>query len=205
VAVEIGLFPLGVVLLPGERLPLHIFEPRYLELVSECIEQRATFGLVLGGEDDVREVGTHASVVEVLHRNADGRFDILVEGGERFRILEETSGRAYRTASIEPVEDDEEQPSPGERSSCLSAFRVLLEEVGEEAFDPEPRDEGLAFWIAARVDFGVEARQELLELTSERSRVRMLTRNLTRASRGIRYGKLAHERAGGNGRVEPPS
>jgi ATP-dependent Lon protease len=202
--VEIGLFPLGIVLLPGERLPLHIFEPRYLELIGECIEQRSTFGLVLGGDDEVRQVGTHASIITVLHQHEDGRLDIVIEGGERFRILDETSGRAFRTASIEPVEDDEEQPSPEERSTCLAAFRLLLEEVGEEVFDPDPGDEGLAFWVAARVEFGTETKQGLLELTSERERVRTLNRSLTRAMRGIRYGKLAHERAGGNGRVEPP-
>ena len=95
---EIGLFPLGLVLLPGERVPLHIFEPRYRELIGECLDEDREFGLVLGGESSVEEIGTTAAVVAVIDRFEDGRLNIVVEGRERFRILAETSGRSFRTA-----------------------------------------------------------------------------------------------------------
>ena len=85
---ELGLFPLGIVLLPTERLPLHIFEERYQELIEECLAQDVEFGLVFADDDGIRDVGTRARVAEVLTRFEDGRLNILVEGGERFQVDE---------------------------------------------------------------------------------------------------------------------
>ena len=84
---ELGLFPLGVVLLPSEQLPLHIFEPRYRELIDECIEREREFGLVHADDDGTREIGTTAAVVEIVRRFPDGRLNVVVEGRERFRVV----------------------------------------------------------------------------------------------------------------------
>ena len=81
---ELGLFPLGIALLPTELLPLHIFEDRYKELIGECLEEDGEFGLVYADDDGIRDVGTRARVSEVITRFEDGRLNILVEGGERF-------------------------------------------------------------------------------------------------------------------------
>ncbi|MDX6471940.1 MAG: ATP-dependent Lon protease, partial [Gaiellaceae bacterium] len=89
---EIGLFPLEIVLLPSERVPLHIFEPRYQELIGECIEEGREFGLIFADGDGVREVGTRARVVDVLEEFSDGRLNIVVEGGARFRVQRLTRG-----------------------------------------------------------------------------------------------------------------
>jgi len=201
---DIGLFPLGIVLVPGERLPLHIFEPRYRELIAECLDGGTEFGLVLGGDDEIRSVGTTAAVVEVLQRLPDGRLDIVVEGRERFRIVEETDGRSFRTARVEELADTGEEPEADEIDRCLTAFRRLAEAAEAELEDSEPGREGLGYWIAARVDFGVDAKQELLELRSERERVVRLAELLARATGAIEFAKTASERAAGNGRVEPP-
>src|SRR6516165_8744487 len=83
---EIGLFPLELVLLPSERVPLHIFEPRYKELIGECLRSGEEFGLVLQDEQGRREIGTKAVVVEVLQVFDDGRMNVVVEGHERFRL-----------------------------------------------------------------------------------------------------------------------
>ena len=91
---ELGLFPLGIVLLPTERVPLHIFEPRYRELIGECIAEEREFGLVFADENGVRELGTRARVDEVLEQFDDGRMNIVVEGGERFRVESLTRGRS---------------------------------------------------------------------------------------------------------------
>ena len=88
---EIGLFPLGLVLLPTEQVPLHIFEPRYRELIAECLDAGEPFGLVFADDDGLRRIGTLASVVEVTDRFDDGRLNVVVEGGERFRIVAVTS------------------------------------------------------------------------------------------------------------------
>src|SRR5256885_12755726 len=98
---ELGLFPLGVVLLPTERVPLHIFEPRYRELIGECLAEEREFGLVLGDRDGLREIGTRAAVVEVLDEFPDGRLNIVIEGRERFRLVELTAGRSFATGEVE--------------------------------------------------------------------------------------------------------
>jgi Lon protease-like protein len=91
---ELGLFPLPLVLVPTERIPLHIFEPRYKELIGECLETDGEFGLVLAtGDGAVHEIGTRARVLEVLEELDDGSLNVVVEGGDRFRLLELTSGR----------------------------------------------------------------------------------------------------------------
>src|SRR5918992_2873968 len=107
---EIGLFPLPMVLLPTEQVPLHIFEERYKELIGECIEEDRAFGLLYADADGIQEVGTSASIVEVLTRFDDGRMNVLVEGGERFRVLELTSGRSFQTGTTLPLLDDDDDP-----------------------------------------------------------------------------------------------
>ena len=87
---EIGLFPLNLVLLPGEQAPLHVFEPRYRELIGECLEENGEFGLVLADDDGMREIGCRAGVIEVLEQFEDGRLNVVVEGRERIRIAELT-------------------------------------------------------------------------------------------------------------------
>src|SRR4029453_12731577 len=107
---EIGLLPLGVVLLPGERLPLHIFEERYKELIGECLETNREFGLVFADEEGRRSIGTTAAVLEVLERFPDGRMNILVEGRRRFTIGEPTEGRSFDTALVEELPDEPDSP-----------------------------------------------------------------------------------------------
>ena len=97
---EIGLFPLGLVLLPTEQVPLHIFEPRYRELIAECLENEQPFGLVYADDDGLRRTGTFASVVEVVDQFEDGRLNIVVEGGDRFRLVELTDGSARTMRAI---------------------------------------------------------------------------------------------------------
>ena len=100
---ELGLFPLGIVLLPSERVPLHVFEERYKELIDECIAPDEEFGLLYADESGLREIGCRATVVEVIERFDDGRLNVLVEGRERFRILRHTGGRSFSTAEVDPV------------------------------------------------------------------------------------------------------
>src|ERR1700710_1055346 len=108
---ELGLFPLPLVLVPTERIPLHIFEPRYVELIAECIQIGGAFGPVLAtGDGAVHEIGTRASVQQVLDTQEDGRMDVIVEGGERFRLLELTSGRSFTTGQVQAVVDDDDLP-----------------------------------------------------------------------------------------------
>src|SRR5690242_6111825 len=117
---EIGLFPLGLALLPSERVPLHIFEPRYRELVGESLERGEPFGIVYADDDGLRQVGTLAMVTEVVERFDDGRLNIVVEGGERFRVVELTEGRSFATASVEPVDDQHDPAEPEDIDRALA-------------------------------------------------------------------------------------
>ena len=200
---EIGLFPLQLVLLPTERVPLHIFEPRYKELIGECLEQDREFGLVLEDDDGRREIGTRAAVVEVLQVFEDGRMNVVVEGRDRFRLVELTEGREYMTGEIEPVEDELDAPEAGDVEAALTVFRRLVEVAESDVDEPDAAARTLSFELAARVDFGHELKQEILELRSERRRLQRLVEILGRAVEAMTLEKEVRERAAGNGRVSP--
>jgi Lon protease-like protein len=174
---ELGLFPLKVVLLPTEQLPLHVFEPRYKELIDECIETEGEFGLVLSDDDGLRAVGTRAHVTDVLERFDDGRLNVVVEGGERFRLVELTSGRSFRTGETEPIEDDDVVAAPGDAERALALFRRVAELAEAETTEPEP-SRRLSYEIAARIELPLELKQELLESTNEPQRLHRLTQAL---------------------------
>ncbi len=197
---EIGLFPLELVLLPTERVPLHIFEPRYKELIGECLRSGEEFGLVLQDDQGRREIGTRAAVVEVLQVFDDGRMNVVVEGHDRFRLRELTSGREFLTGDVEPV-DDEDEAAADESDRALSLFRNLVEIAGSEIDEPDGSTGPLSFEIAARVDFGIEPKQELLELLSEQARLRQLCELLEGAIEAVRREREVRERAATNGKV----
>jgi Lon protease-like protein len=201
---ELGLFPLPIVLVPTERIPLHIFEPRYRELIGECLESESEFGLVLAtGDGAVHEVGTRASVTQVVEELADGRLNVVVEGGDRFRLLELTRGRSFTTAIVEPVEDLDEPPADGEVERALDRFAQLAEAAQSDVDVPDPASPSFDFEIAARVDFGVDAKQELIAMTSPRARMKRLIELLDVALESIRLEQILRERAGRNGKVAP--
>jgi Lon protease-like protein len=181
---EIGLFPLGMVLLPTERVPLHIFEPRYRELIAECLDDGREFGLLLSDERGLRNVGTRAAVTDVLERFDDGRLNVLVEGRERFRLLALTSGRTFQTAEIEPLEDEPGETPGDEKDRALAQLQRVAELAGAEVGDVDP-SETTAFGLAARVEFEPELKQRLLELRSEPARLKTLTDLLERAAHAL--------------------
>ena len=122
---EIGLFPLGIVLLPTEQVPLHIFEPRYRELIAECLERGRAVRPRLRRRRRPAERARSRSVVEVVERFDDGRLNIVVEGGERFRLVELTDGRSFHTGTIEPLARQRRPADPGRRRRArLGALRA---------------------------------------------------------------------------------
>ena len=168
---EIGLFPLGLVLLPTERVPLHIFEPRYRELIGECIEDEAEFGLLYADEEGVREVGTRARVVDVLERFDDGRMNIVVEGGERFRVESMTRGRSFMTALVAAIADEPGDVDPETAAQAVGAFRALAVLAGAEPEDPDETSPILSYELAAQVELAPGPKQSLLESSSEQARL----------------------------------
>jgi Lon protease-like protein len=201
---ELGLFPLPIVLVPTERIPLHIFEPRYKELIGDCIELGEEFGLVLAtGDGAVHEIGTRARVAQVVERLEDGSMNIVIEGGERFRLLDLTSGRAFTTGVVEQVLDDDEPALAADVERALEVFTELAEVSESDVEVPDPLSPSFDFELAARVEFAVQAKQELLSMTSPRARMTALIKLLETALEAVRLELTLRERASRNGKVAP--
>jgi Lon protease-like protein len=200
---EIGLFPLELVLLPTERIPLHIFEERYKELIRECLDEQREFGLIYMVEGEPADVGTRAAVTQVLQELPDGRMNIVVEGRERFRLGRLTDGRAFQTAEVEPYDDGDESPEPEDVERALAIFERLVELTETQIDQPDLDSPLLSFELAARVDFGNPLKQELLELRSARERFERLGELLERAADAIELEREMRDRASRNGKVLP--
>jgi Lon protease-like protein len=199
---EIGLFPLGLVLLPTEQVPLHIFEPRYRELIGECLDSEEPFGLVYADEDGIRQVGTLASVVEVTDRFDDGRLNIVVEGGERFRLVELTEGRSFQTGTVEPVVDRDDPPAPEDIEEALALFGRLVELTGADVEIPTADLDPPSFSIGSRFELAAELKLELIAETSERQRLRRLCEILETVASAVERQREIAERASKNGHVQ---
>jgi Lon protease-like protein len=200
---EIGLFPLGIVLLPGERVPLHIFEPRYRELIGECLELEREFGLVFADDDGMRRIGTRAAVVDVVERFDDGRLNVVVEGRERFELHGLTGGRSFQTGDVEPLVDDGAGPSPEQVENALAVLRRVAD-LAEAELDQEvlsPSGDTPSFELAARVMLEPKLKQQLLEERSEPARLQRLAGLLEAAAKALQDRRAAAKLAAGNGRL----
>jgi Lon protease-like protein len=199
----IGLFPLGIVLLPGEVIPLHIFEDRYKKLVSERLEG-GEFGIVLADEDSGRECGTTARVARLIEELDDGRMNILVEGRRRFRIVEvvapDDPETDYLSAEVDYYRDSEPQGSEVASEAVLELFGKMLKLMDVEAPDDVAGEGPLSFRIAAAVDFGAELKQELLESLSEEQRLETLLTVMTSLLPRLELRKEHEDAIRGNGK-----
>ena len=200
----LGLFPLGIVLLPGEVVPLHIFEERYKKLIGERLEE-GEFGIVLAEEDTVRECGTTARVAQLIEELDDGRMNVLVQGERRFRIIEvhdpddHEADYLHRGGGVLP-----RFPARGVASSLregvLEVFEKMLALMDVESPE-EPAGEGpLSFRVAAAVDFGAPLKQELLESLSEEQRLETLLTVMTSLLPRLELRKEREEAIRGNGK-----
>ncbi len=202
---RIGLFPLELVLVPTERVPLNVFEPRYRELVGECLERGEEFGIVLVKESgDVHHVGTRAAIVEVLQVLPDGRLHVVVEGGDRFRLLEVDHERSFDTGSVEELVDQDDPPDPADLERAFETFKRMQETVGVPGEPPDPASPQFDYEVTGRVEFSNASKQELLELTSPRQRLARLADLLERALEALVIDRELRKRAHGNGKVTPP-
>lgn len=201
------LFPLGLVLLPREVVPLHIFEDRYRQMIGECLDQESPFGIVWVADDGVKDVGCTAAVTELLERMDDGRMNILVQGEQPFRLLRRVDDMAYPAGDVELLEENadgyDEDEEGGESGSLARARYADLVEKVTESRPPETDVEELdAYGMAATLDFGLEAKQRLLELRSEESRLEHLAEVFAGAMKRLDYAERAAVRARSNGKIK---
>ena len=198
---DFPLFPLGIVALPHELVPLRIFEERYRTMIGECLERGSEFGIVWSGEEGVRPVGCAMEITDVLERMDDGRMNILTRGTRPFRIVERQEDLPYPAGEVEFLEDRHEAVDDDTRRTAHSTYADLV----EQATDRRPEDDELAtmgaYDMAATVDFGLEAKQGLLDLRSENARLRLVTRLFRAAARRLDFVERAQARARSNGKV----
>jgi Lon protease-like protein len=195
------LFPLGLVLLPQELVPLHIFEERYKLMISECLERDSEFGIVWLSDDGLRDIGCTARIERVLETFEDGRLNILAVGDKPFRLLRRIDDMPYPAGDIELLDDFDPEADPALLEQARARYAELVEAATEEKPDLEEVAQMDAYGMAATVEHPDEAKQALLELRAENDRLRMVEEMFRTAIKRVAYAEEAAERAQTNGSV----
>jgi Lon protease-like protein len=198
---RIPLFPLNVVLLPGAELPLHIFEPRYREMVKNCLEEKSEFGMLLSLPKGVARVGCTAEILDVVKRYADGRFDILAAGRTPFRVVELFPESPLLEGHVDYLEDRESPGNPHVQRQLVELFEACHTLI----FDDYPKNlegaspEELSYLVAATLPMDLLWKQQILELRTEADRQERLVAYLREWAPHLEKSGALRQRAGGNG------
>jgi Lon protease-like protein len=195
------LFPLGLVLLPQELVPLHIFEERYKLMIGECLENDSEFGIVWLSDEGLRDIGCTARITRVIERFEDGRMNILVEGDQPFRLLRRIEDMPYPAGDVELLEDFDPDADPELAEQARARYAELVEAATEDKPDLAEIAGLDAYGMAATVEHPAEAKQALLELRAENDRLRMVDEMFRTAIKRVAYAEEAAERAQTNGSV----
>jgi len=180
------LFPLDLVLLPGVPLPLHIFESRYKEMITECIDERKPFGVVRTSSDGVADIGCTAEILEVTKRYDDGRMDILTRGVERFEVLHVHEDRPFLQAEFTVI-DDEPGSAPSEMvHEAVRLHTEIVKLAGAEMSGPDERADQLSFLLAGSLPLDLDFKQKLLTTLSEPKRLQAVISYLEAVLPGLR-------------------
>ncbi len=198
---DFPLFPLGLVALPGELVPLHIFEERYRTMMVHCRDGESEFGILWMADDGLHDIGCAMVIEQVLEELDDGRLNILTRGTRPFRVLERQAHLPYPAGIVEFLEDRDDEPDAALTAGARDAYAELV----RRATDRDPPAEELAgmdaYAMAATVDFGLDAKQGLLDLRSESARLRLVTRLFRAAGKRLDFVDRAQARARSNGKV----
>jgi Lon protease-like protein len=197
----LALFPLDVVLLPGTPLPLHIFEPRYKEMIAECRADRAPFGVIRAIEQGLAEIGCTAEIVSVTKEYPDGRLDLVAEGRKRFEILELNQERSFLRAEVLVVPDEPGTSSQQERNRAVQLHLEILSLAGAVQDLSAADQNTLSFYLAGTLPLDLDFKQKLLTMRSEEQRIQEVAMYLEGILPALRRASHARRKAGGNGRV----
>lgn len=198
---RIPLFPLNVVLFPGAPLPLHIFEPRYRQMVKDCLEEKTEFGMLLSLPNGVARVGCSAEIVEVAKRYADGRMDILAMGRVPFRVVELFTENPLLEGQVDYLEDRETRSNARiqrELVELYEACHTLIYDDYPKNLEGVATDE-LSYVVAGTLPMDLLWKQQILELCSEADRQERLVAYLREWAPHLQKSDAMRQRAGGNG------
>jgi Lon protease-like protein len=198
---DFPLFPLGIVTLPTEYVPLHIFEDRYKAMIDECLERDTEFGILWLDDEELKTVGCAVTIDRVLERMDDGRQNILCQGTRPFRVVERQEDLAYPAGVVELLEDKPETLDAATAERAHASYMELVAQAADRVLEPEEVADMTAYEMAATVDFGLDAKQGLLDLRSENARLRLADRLFRAATKRLDYVERAQARAKSNGKV----
>jgi Lon protease-like protein len=198
---DFPLFPLGIVALPSEVVPLHVFEERFKTMIGECLERESEFGIVWMSDDGLRPVGCACEITEVLERMEDGRMNILTRGTRPFRIVERQENLAYPAGEVEFLRDRDEEVDRELLADAQESYASLVEQATDTRPDAADLAPMGAYDMAATVDFGLDAKQGLLDLRSENARLHLIVRLFRAAAKRLDFAERAQARARSNGKV----
>jgi len=198
---DFPLFPLGLVALPTELVPLHIFEERYKTMIGRCIDERSEFGIVWMADDGLRPIGCACEIAEIVERMDDGRINLIARGTRPFRIETRQDELPYPAGTVEFLEDRDEKADEEVAEAAHSAYADLVEEATDRTPDRGEIGAMTAYQMAATVEFGLDAKQGLLDLRSEAARLRLVTRLFRAAIKRLDFVNRAQARARSNGKV----
>jgi Lon protease-like protein len=196
------LFPLDVVLFPGTQLPLHVFEPRYKEMISECLDRKKLFGVVRAKEEGLAEIGCTAEIITVAKKYPDGRMDIVTEGRERFEVMQVNQERPFLQAEVMYLEDEPSKASTEEVAQAVKLHGEIVRLAGS----PPPKtaeieNSRLSFSLVGPLPLDLDFKQSLLGMKSEAERVQAIISYCEAILPNLRRTVQARRRAGGNGHV----
>ena len=198
---DFPLFPLGLVALPSELIPLHIFEERYKAMIGHCLEEESEFGIVWLADDGLRPTGCACEIAEVLERMPDGRINLVARGTRVFRIEERQEALPYPAGTVEFLDDRDELEDPEAAAGAHLAYADLVEQATDRTPEPGEIEAMSAYEMAATVEFGLDAKQGLLDLRSEAARMKLVTRLCRAAVKRLDFIDRAQSRARSNGKV----
>jgi Lon protease-like protein len=202
------LFPLEIVLLPEEPLPLHIFEERYKQMIGECLEAKDAgagqqeFGVVLGKGKEICRVGCTARIINVTRKYADGRLDIFTVGNRRFEILFSNSDKPYLRGGVEYFDDESDSPGDAEAEQAIELFRLAMQRIHKSTEMPihfSRPYRRLSFRMGASLPLDLEFKQQLLSRRIESERLQEVTQVMERLIARMDLLQKAQAKAGGNG------
>jgi ATP-dependent Lon protease len=178
---RIPLFPLNVVLFPGEHLPLHIFEPRYRRMVRECLEAESPFGMLLALADGIVRVGCTAEILQVTKRYEDGRVDILTTGHYPFRVVDLFTENPLLEGKVDYLDDEDAALDAGKEKELIALYEAchtLIFTRLPQSFN-DSRSTLLSYAVASALPLDLLCKQQILELRSEAERQDRLLRYLS--------------------------
>jgi Lon protease-like protein len=197
----LALFPLDVVLFPGAPLPLHIFEPRYKEMITECLEHKRPFGMVrANSKNTLAEIGCSAVILNVSKKYDDGRLDIVTEGKQRFEIVQLNQERSFLQGEVLFFDDEPGQATGADRETVAQLHEQLLGILGQN-IEVDRQHSHISFYLAHELPVDLDFKQALLEMKSEAERVETLIEYYRATIPKVEKTLRTREKATGNGHM----